>query len=83
MQPISFLEVTQLGRIGRTYVECKEVTIGIELVECRDKIRHRVLGFNDFASTDVDSEGNLERRSVFSERSKPRGDRRCPFIIET
>ena len=41
LQPISLLEVTQLGRIGRAHVEGKEITIGIELVEGRDKIRHR------------------------------------------
>ena len=82
LQPISLLEVTQLGRIGRAHVECKEVAIGIELVECGDEIRHCVLGFNDFASTDVDSERNLERRSVSPECSKPLGDGRRPFVIE-
>ena len=70
MQPISLLEVTQLGRIGRAHVECKEITIGIEVVECGDEIRHCVLGLDDFASTDVDPERNFEGRFVSLERSK-------------
>ena len=83
LEQIFFLEIAQLGRIGRAHVKCKEVAVGIELVECGDEICDGVFRLDDFAPTDVDSEWNFERRSVPSEGSKPLGDGRRPFVIES